>query len=83
MIKVGEKKEVNKKGNIVNFKYSDVPVDKDEWASVEDGLPLPFDLVHMKIGDKIVNGWWTGQDWYSVRMKKDSKVERWKRSNLI
>jgi hypothetical protein len=62
-------------------KYSYIHVETDErgWADAKKYLPVPFDLVYVDDGEKIVTGWWSGTFWDGLRLKKDTKVIKWKR----
>jgi hypothetical protein len=88
-IQVGLSKILDKKtGKPRPYKYSDIPTDLDKfgeptgWVSNLKCLPIPFDLMYMKVKqrEKIISGWWNGQGWEGLRMKKGEKVIKWKRN---
>lgn len=61
------------------YAYIHVETDKDGWVDAEVYLPISFDLVYLDDREKIVKGWWNGNKWEGLRVKKDIKVKRWKR----
>jgi hypothetical protein len=63
------------------YKYSDIPSEKG-WVEVLKFLPIPFDLMYLRVKDKgrTVSGWWNGQNWEGLRLKKEEKVLKWKRN---
>jgi len=64
---------------IHNITYANVPKGKDGWISVEDFLPILFDLVELDCGEKLIAGWFTGHGWDGKRYKKTYVVKRWRR----
>lgn len=79
MIVVGKEKGVDSQGNKINYRYSDIDFDEKGWVSVKDALPLDFDLVTISSGEKTMRGWWTGSDWYAIRLRKGDKIIKWRR----
>lgn len=87
-IQVGLTKIVDaKNGKERPYKYSDIPkeiaIDLTGWVFNLKYLPIPFDLLHLKVKgkDKPTSGWWTGQDWDGLRLKSSEKVVQWKRNH--
>lgn len=62
------------------IKYSDLPEGISGWHNPEKYRPMPFDLVELLLKDKIVQGWWTGNGWDGLRLKKSDKVKKWKKT---
>jgi len=62
------------------WRYQDMPIDKKGWVVDPEFRPVPFDMCHLKIKgkEKTINGWWTGLDWVSLRLRKDNEVIAWK-----
>lgn len=69
-------------GKRYTFSYNDVKTDKDGWVNPKNYLPIPFEMVLLRIlrsgKEKIVSGWWTGAIWDSIDINKDEKVLSWK-----
>lgn len=62
------------------FKYSDI-CKKNTWVSAKEHLPMPFDLMDLKIEEqaKILPGWHDCNKWTGPRVKKNHKIDKWKR----
>lgn len=63
-------------------KYSDVPLDVNKWACDLNYMPIPYDLMHVKVKDspRIKSAWWNGSQWQGLRLKEDDQVIAWKRN---
>ena len=63
------------------YRYSDIQT-KDGWVDVSKFLPIPYDLMHLKLlkAIKTKSGWWTGKSWKGLHLKKEDKVTMWKRN---
>lgn len=64
---------------IHNITYANVPKQKDGWVSVEDFLPILFDLVELETQAGKCAGWFTGHGWDGKRFKQHYVVTRWRR----
>jgi hypothetical protein len=65
----------------ITFKYADSKMDIEGWTDPTHWLPIPFDLVLLKTDIKTRRGWWTGSEWYSLRLQPKEKVLYWKSIN--
>lgn len=63
-------------------KYSDVPTDKEKWVHDLNYMPIPYDLMFLKLKNhtKIKSGWWDGNGWKGLRLKDEDEVVAWKRN---
>jgi hypothetical protein len=63
-------------------KYSDVPTDKEKWVHNLTYMPIPYDLMFLKIEDsfRTKSGWWNGETWKGHRVKARDKIIAWKRN---
>lgn len=55
---------------------------KREWVNTEVEKPSPkkfFDMCLLDLGEKIINGWWTGTSWDGLNYS-GQEVKRWKYS---
>jgi hypothetical protein len=64
----------------VIYKYTDAEADMDEdgWVDPALWVPLPYDMVRLKLERKVINGWWTGLEWFGHRLQEKDKVLYWK-----
>lgn len=64
-------------------KYSDVPTDSEKWVFDLSYMPIPFDLMHLKMAEhsRVKAGWWNGLVWKGTRLKADDTVIAWKRNH--
>jgi len=64
------------------LKYSDVPTDEHNWVLDLEYMPIPYDILFLKIKDhpKPKSGWWTGITWKGLMVKKEDEVLAWKRN---
>lgn len=64
------------------YKYSDIPKDPDLWVYDLKYMPIPYDLMHVRLknSDRVKSGWWNGIKWKGLRLKKGEKVIAWKRN---
>ena len=69
--------------DMVDLKYTDLPGGILEWQDPKMNRPLPFDLVELKTNTKTITGWWTGNDWMGLRLRKGDKVKSWKKSREL
>jgi len=62
------------------WRYQDVPTDRKGWVNNLDYHPAPFEICCLKIENKSkpINGWWTGTDWYGLRLKYTDNILGWK-----
>ena len=67
---------------IHNITYAHVPKGVDGWISVEDFLPILFDLVELDCGKICIAGWFTGSGWDGKKFKQGYVVKRWRRLKL-
>ena len=67
---------------IHNITYANIPKNEHGWVSVEDFLPILFDLVELDCGDLILPGWYTGHGWDGRKLKSTYTVTRWRRLKL-
>ena len=75
-----ESTEIEKDGKKFFCKYSDVPVENG-WVVNPSYLPISFDLVLLNIKGKPKHqtGWWNGQKWVGLRVRRDDTIICWKR----
>lgn len=66
-------------------KYSDVPTDKDKWVHDLEYMPIPYDLMFLRIKDvpRVKSGWWNGKKWEGLRLKEGEIIISWKRNFQI
>lgn len=64
----------------IPLSYLNVKKDFNGWVNANEYFPLPFDLVFLDIGIKVINGWFTGYIWEGLRLRPQDKVIRWKRT---
>jgi len=64
-------------------KYSDVPKDPCEWVYNLSYMPIPYDLMQVRIKDSryIKSAWWTGKLWKGLRLKPPEIIIAWKRNH--
>lgn len=64
------------------YKYSDLRFDSQGWMFDLSKLPIPYDLMYIKLKDlpHIKTGWWTGKKWEGLRLKSEEIVIAWKRN---
>lgn len=62
------------------YKYSDIQK-KIDWVNNPKYFPYPYDLMYLKVKGLIkeIPGWWTGEKWDGMRIKKEYKIIEWKR----
>jgi hypothetical protein len=83
IIVVGKSKLLDKtKSEERVYKYSDIPTDEQKWVFNLKYMPIPYDLMHLKLKglDKIKSGWWNGIRWKGLRLKRCETVIAWKRN---
>lgn len=68
-----------KKVGLTKLAYDDIVYDVDRWVDAKKFAPAKFDLVKMKTQTKTINGWYTGSDWYSLRLRDYDNVLYWKK----
>jgi len=63
-------------------KYSDVPMDKNHWVHDLKYMPIPYDLMHLRIKGvrKVKSGWWNGTVWKGLKLDPDDEIIAWKRN---
>lgn len=84
VIIVTKSKIFDKKTNQEIFcKYSDVPKDPKGWVYDLTYMPIPYDLMHVKLKDSpfVKSAWWTSKVWKGLRLKPDETVIAWKRNH--
>ncbi len=59
--------------------YCMIKTDTEGWVDAKEYLPVNFDLVHMKVGTKVLSGWIAGNKWDGLRLLPNMKVEYWRR----
>ncbi len=63
-----------------SFSYRDVEYDEDGWVDATKYIPEECDLVILRMDDdRSLPGWWTGNGWDGLRIKRKDKVLYWKR----
>lgn len=88
-ITVGKSKIIDKRtGKARAYRYSDIPTGAFgtpdyEWVIDLTYLPIPYDLMHLKIEDAVIikSGWWTGHSWKGLHLKRQDKIIKWKRNH--
>ncbi len=80
-LQVGVSTYISKSGSKLYYSYRHVKSDWLGWVNVKEWLPYPFDLVHLKLGDKSKTGWYTGAKWDGYKLKPEDHVEAWKYKN--
>lgn len=59
--------------------YSDVKFDQYGWTSVNDYMPMAFDLVYMRLNNgKMITGWQHDGIWEGLGLKEEDSVTKWK-----
>ncbi len=71
-----------KKIGISPLWYDDIPYNRDGWADAKKYTPDNFDLVKLDTGKRIVEGWYTGDEWYGLRLKSTEDVILWKKNEI-
>lgn len=66
-------------GNKNPFSYKYVQPEENGWISVKKFMPRNFDLVYLKMEDKIKEGWYTGLGWYGYKIIPTDEPIYWKR----
>ncbi len=67
------------------FEYHNCKSDYSGWVDANDYLPIPFDLMYLKVIDHETKlnltkyGWWNGHGWDGEKIEKEDKVLYWKR----
>ena len=69
--------------DIIEIKYSDLPGGLTSWQDSKLYRPFNYDLVDLKLSNKTITGWWTGNGWMGLRLRKGDKVISWKKSKEI
>lgn len=69
--------------DMVQLKYTDLPGRFPDWQNPSSFRPLPFDLVQLKTIKGIKSGWWTGNKWMGLRLRKGDKVISWKKTREL
>lgn len=72
-----------KKIGVTPLGYDDIDYDAYGWADAKRFVPSKFDLVKIKTDTKTINGWYTGERWYAVRLRKKDDVLSWKKIKEI
>lgn len=72
-----------KKVEVSKLSYDDVIYDIDGWADAKKYASSPFDLVLIKTDKKEFNGWYTGNNWYGLRLNEDEEVLYWKKRKEV
>lgn len=67
------------KGSKNPFTYKYVKTDEDGWTTTDKFLPRAYDLVYLKIEDRIKMGWYNGNSWDGYKIKPKDKPYYWKR----
>lgn len=64
------------------YRYSDIKA-KDGWVSIDICLPIPYDLMHLRLAKAIrpKSGWWTGKEWQGLHVRKEDKITAWRRNH--
>jgi len=81
----GPKKDSKKlkKVGINKLEYADIKYGIDNWVDAKKFAPFPFDLVSIKTNKKTFNGWYTGAEWYAIRLSDGEHVLCWKRRKEV
>lgn len=60
--------------------YQDIKNNHDDWINPTDFLPADFDIVSLKIKNRIriVPGWSIGNGWDGLRLRSKDEVIGWK-----
>lgn len=70
-----------KNNRTFTYGYYDVPSDCGEWVDATKYVPRRFDLVQIDIGTpRKIWAWWTGTEWFGMRLKITDKVIAWKKT---
>ncbi len=68
-----------KKVGITKLAYDDIVYQKDGWVDAKKYTPSKFDLIKMKSQFKTFNGWYTGSEWFSLRIRDYDDILYWKK----
>lgn len=81
ILKVHMIKQVGTKypGHKACLTYQDIEKDNDGWVDPSKWLPLPYDMVQVDIGNKILNCWHSGMIWEGLHLRKKHVINKWKR----
>lgn len=75
---------MSKTVDMVILKYTDLPIHYKNWQNPDAYLPMPYDLVDLLLeSQKTKTGWWTGNYWMGLRLKKEDKVISWKKTREL
>lgn len=69
--------------DMIKLKYTDLPGGILDWQDPRENRPLPYDLVQLCTNSKTITGWWTGNEWMGLRLKKGDRVKKWKKSREL
>lgn len=69
--------------DMVQLKYTDLPGEFPSWQDPKTFHPLPFDLVKVQTSEGIKSGWWTGNKWMGLRLRRGDKVISWKKTREL
>lgn len=69
--------------DMVVIKYTDLPGSFPSWQDPCTYRPMPFDLVEIQTPRGIKSGWWTGNKWMGVRLRKEDTIISWKKSREL
>jgi len=78
-LQVGISTYISKTGCKLPYNYRHVTETEDKWVNPQEWLPIPYDLVILKIGSVEKVGWYTGNHWDGYKIKPEDIVSMWKR----
>jgi hypothetical protein len=60
--------------------------DETNYAKAELHKPISYELVKLIVlrdgSEHTIRGWWTGSNWYSLRLHKGDKVVAWRMTSV-
>lgn len=72
-----------KKVGATKIGYTDIEYDCDGWVDAKRFAPAQFDLVRLKTQRHTINGWHTGEKWFSLRLRDIDNVLYWKKGKEV
>ena len=66
------------------WQYMDAPMCSQEWLSIKEWMPYPYDLVDVCTSQKeIKKAWHTGYEWFGYKLTEKDEVCFWRRKERI
>lgn len=80
-----EPKRVGKPYGNKNFpkkplSYNQLPTDDEGFVDAHKYLPIDYDLVQVKAGDRLISAWRAGRKWDGLHLTPNTPIRWWKRT---